>query len=102
MQPGEKGETAVEGVAPEKELENGRLVVSARPPVGVSHGELVEVGEQRGDPLPNRPLHGRTCLTRRRCHVPQTVQSLGAAEGFELTPPTSKAFLIFQGGLLFM
>lgn len=69
MQPREQREAAAERVVPEEELEHGGLLVPPGPPVRVRHGELVQVGEQRGDPLPNRALHGRARVAGRRRHV---------------------------------
>lgn len=73
VQPGEQREAAAERVVPEEELEGGVLLVPAGPPVRVGHGELVQVGEQRRDALPDRPLHGPDPArgAGRRCHVIQ-------------------------------
>lgn len=82
MQPGEQREAAAERVVPEEELEGGGLLVPPGPPVRVGHGELVHVGEQRRDPLPERPLHEPACAAGRSCHVlrspaPGSLRSLG-------------------------
>ena len=73
VQSGEQREAAAERVVPEEELEHGGLLVPAGPPVRVGHGELVQVGEQRGGPLPDRPLHNPACAAGRRCHVIQVL-----------------------------
>lgn len=73
MQSSEQREAAAERVVPEEELEHGGLLVPAGPPVRVGHGELVQVGEQRGGPLPDRPLHNPACAAWRRCHVIQVL-----------------------------
>lgn len=69
VHPREQREAAVERIVPEKELEHGGLLVAAGPPVGVRHGELVQVGEERGDPGPDRPLHNLARVPGRRCHA---------------------------------
>ena len=79
VQPGEQREAAAERVVPEEQLEHGGLLVPAGPPVRVRHGELVQVRQQRGDPLPDRPLHGPACAAGRRCHVTQDLL-LGSLE----------------------
>lgn len=53
MHSGEEREAAAERVVAEEQFENGGLVVPARTPVGICHGELVEVREKRRDPLPD-------------------------------------------------
>lgn len=73
VQSGEKREAAAERIVPEEELEHGGLLVPAGPPVRVRHGELVQIREQRGGPVPDRPLHNPACVTRRRCHVIQAL-----------------------------
>lgn len=69
VQAGEQREAAAERVVPEEELEDGGLLVAAGPPVGVGHGELVEVGEQRGDPRAHGALQKPARVAARRCHV---------------------------------
>lgn len=66
---GEQREAAVERVVPEEELEHGRLLVPAGAPVRVRHGELVQVRQERGDPVPDRPLQSLACVWAQRCHV---------------------------------
>lgn len=79
MQTGEQREAAAERIVPEEELEGGGLLVATGPPVRVGHGELVHVGEQRRDSLPDGPLHGPACVAGRRCHVtPGPVRLTGA------------------------
>lgn len=69
VQAGEQREAAAERVVPEEELEDCGLLVAAGPPVGVGHGELVEVGEQRGDPRAHGALQKPARVAARRCHV---------------------------------
>lgn len=69
LHPGEQREASAERVVPEEELEHGGLLVPPGPPVCVRHGDLVQVGEQRGDPLPDRALREPACVAGRRCHV---------------------------------
>lgn len=69
MESGEQGEAAAEGIVPEEELEHGGLLVPPGPPVRVGHGELVEVREERGDAVPDGPLHDPACAGGRRRHV---------------------------------
>lgn len=73
VQSSEQREAAPERIVSKEELEHGWLLVSAGPPVRVRHGELVQVRQQRGDPLPDRPLHNPACVAGRRCHVPQAL-----------------------------
>ncbi len=73
VQPSEQREAAAERIIPEEELEHGGLLVPAGSPVRVRHGELVQVRKQRGDPLPDRPLHSPACVSGRRCHVIQAL-----------------------------
>lgn len=73
LQSSEQREAAAERIVPEEELEHGGLLVSAGAPVRVRHGELVQVRQQRGDPLPDRPLHDPASVAGRRCHVIQAL-----------------------------
>lgn len=66
MQPREQREAASERVLPEEQLEHGGLLVAPGLPVSVSHGEVVQVCEQRGQPSPQALLR-RRCA---RCHDP--------------------------------
>ena len=47
LEAGEDGVLALEGVLAEEEVEDGVDVVLAGLPVGIAHGDLVEVGEER-------------------------------------------------------
>lgn len=73
VQAGEQREAAVERIVPEEELEHGGLLVPTGAPVRVRHGELVQVRQQRRDPVPDRPLHSFACVSARRCHVTQAL-----------------------------
>ena len=71
-EPAGDGEAALEGVAPEEQVEDGLLVDAAGLPVAVGHRELVEVGEQ-GERRPVEPfehscLLGRGRFCRRLAH----------------------------------
>lgn len=68
VQAGEEREAAAERVVSEEELEDGGLPVPAGAPVGVGHGELVEVRQQWRDPVPNGPLYSFACVPARSCH----------------------------------
>lgn len=88
MHPGEQREASAERIVPEEEIEHGVLVVATGPPVRIRHGELVQVGEQRGNPLPDTPLHNPAARAAagRRCHVlPGLMPRL---LGLAVLPPT--------------
>lgn len=68
VQTGEEREASAERVVPEEELEDGGLPVPTGAPVGVGHGELVEVRQQWRDPVPDGPLQSLACVPARSCH----------------------------------
>ena len=43
LQARENGELPVEGILPEKQIEDGLVIRFARLPISVSHGELIEI-----------------------------------------------------------
>lgn len=63
VEPREQRESAAERVLPEKELEDCGLLRTAGPPVRVRHREVVQVGEERRDPVTEGPLRvpARVC-----------------------------------------
>lgn len=73
VQAGKQREAAVERIVSEEELEHGGLLVPAGAPVRVRHGELIQVRQQRRDPVPDRPLHSLACVSARLCHVTQAL-----------------------------
>lgn len=88
VQPGEQREAAAERVLPEEQLEHGRLPVPARSPVRVRHCEVVQVGQERRDPVSERALRERARVCGRRCHVLQELRCLG----LEVNPPSVRPF----------
>lgn len=101
MQSCEQREAAAEWIVPEEELEHGGLLVSAGPPVSVRHGELVQVRQQRGDSLPDRPLQNPACFAGRRCHVSLVLASgslMPRSLGLAVQPSHADSFTYCDSG----